>query len=172
MSESAIVVATSCPESHRELIVPVLESAGLTMFDDNLSGWYDSLFQDTDVEHNLTATTVQPDVASIEKVASLLSEKNGTSRLLADNRNLYLLDFWAKFLTEARFLLFYTQPETTVAYNLLQGNRTPQEIIEAWQATNRQLIRFQQRHHDRAILLDAELAAQEIHALAGICGQI
>jgi hypothetical protein len=170
MSGSDIVVATGCPNSRWELIVPVLDAAGLTVFDASLSGWYEDLFQSADNEQNFTANSIQPDAVAIDKAT--LSEKSNTSKLLVDNRNLLLLDFWANYLTDARFLLFYTRAETAVAHNLLQGNETPQEIMESWQTANRHLIRFQRRHRDRAILLDAEIATQETQALVGACSLI
>ncbi|NEV61131.1 hypothetical protein [Thiorhodococcus minor] len=102
----------------------------------------------------------------IEALDAWLTRQAGAQPLLlADERDLWLLDFWAEHRPEAGFLLFYTAPEAALVEALLQGEE-PQRSMADWQAAAQHLMRFQRRHRRRSVLLDAEAARLDPQAMA------
>jgi len=164
-----IILATGCPYSGWEMIVPTLQHAGLASAGDTVTRWHDELFRSVDMADPLQMRQpLQLDPGMAESAEGLLSELPLSSVLLADSRIVWLLDFWATRLPDAQFLLFYTRAETAVAHALLQGVE-PLQFLAGWQAANQQLIQFQRRHRRRALLLDAEAASHHPQALIHAC---
>ena len=92
----SLVIAAGCPGSGWEALVPVLRRAGLEPADDRVGGWLDELIAAAGgTGSDGPARPLTPDDGMAERVAALLSGGPDTSLLLADRRNLWLLDFWA-----------------------------------------------------------------------------
>jgi len=164
-----IIISTGCPYSGWDMIVPTLQHAGLAPAGDTFTRWHDELFRATDITDPLQIRQpLQLDPGMAESAGELLSEVPQNSGLLADSRIVWLLNFWATWLPDAQFLLFYTRAETAVAHALLQGVE-PLQFLAGWQAANQQLMQFQRRHRRRALLLDAEAASHHPQALINAC---
>ncbi|MEO8333116.1 MAG: hypothetical protein ABI479_11850, partial [Gallionella sp.] len=107
------------------------------------------------------------------RVAALLPANASAPVLLADSRNIRLLDYWARQFPEAQFLLFFTRAESALAHVLQQEPGVePQQFLEHWHASNRQLLNFQRHHRQRTLLLDAEAVSQFPQALESVCRRI
>ena len=163
------VIATGCPHSDWEKVLPILQLSGLESAGDTFANWYDELFQPfsmmdpPQVEYQL-----QQEPKNGRSVAKLLPETSTAPLLLAESRSLWLLDFWAAKLPHAQFLLFYTRAESAVAHACVQGI-DPHQFLEGWQVANRQLLRFQRCHRQQALLLDAEAAVRHPRELIEAC---
>ena len=163
------VIATGCPHSDWEKVLPILQLSGLESAGDTFASWYDELFQPfsmmdpPQVEYQL-----QQEPKNGRSVAKLLPETSTGPLLLAESRSLWLLDFWAAKLPQAQFLLFYTRAESAVAQACVQGI-DPNQFLEGWQVANRQMLRFQHFHRRRAVLLDAEAAVRNPHEFIEVC---
>ena len=163
------VIATGCPHSDWEKVLPILQLSGLESAGDTFASWYDELFQPfsmmdpPQVEYQL-----QQEPKNGRSVAKLLPETSTAPLLLAESRSLWLLDFWAAKLPHAQFLLFYTRAESAVAHACVQGI-DPHQFLEGWQVANRQLLRFQRCHRQQALLLDAETAVRHPRELIEAC---
>ena len=166
------VIATGCPHSNWESALPILQLAGLEPAGDAYSQWYDDLFRPVSMIDPPTPDFPMPLVPKNGGgVAKLLPEAPTKPLLLAESRNLWLLDFWAAKLPQAQFLLFYTSAEAAVANACLKGI-DPLQFLEGWQVANRQLLRFQRCHRGQALLLDAEAASRQPQEMIDICRQI
>ncbi|ADC61182.1 coiled-coil domain-containing protein [Allochromatium vinosum] len=96
--------------------------------------------------------------------AWLDSVEPGHTILSSDERDLWLLDQWAEHYPQARFLLFYTDPETALIAALKAG-ADPADFLDGWRAAVHRLVRFQRRHRQRSLLLDAESARLDPQAM-------
>ncbi|MBK1654660.1 hypothetical protein CKO29_08065 [Allochromatium vinosum] len=96
--------------------------------------------------------------------AWLESVEPGRTILSSDERDLWLLDQWAEHYPQARFLLFYTDPETALIAALKAG-ADPADFLDGWRASVHRLVRFQRRHRQRSLLLDAESARLDPQAM-------
>ncbi|MCK7579950.1 MAG: hypothetical protein MZV65_32595 [Chromatiales bacterium] len=96
--------------------------------------------------------------------AWLDSVEPGRTILLSDERDLWLLEQWAEHYPQARFLLFYTDPETALIAALKAG-ADPADFLDGWRAAVHRLVRFQRRHRQRSLLLDAESARLDPQAM-------
>lgn len=164
-----IVVSTGCPNSGWENALPVLRQLGFDEADDTFSKWNDELFREAGMTDRLQLNQpFQPSQRQAERAMALLSGEPGTPLLWTDDRNLWLLDFWAASFPQVSFLLLYTRAESALAYGLQQGME-PEQLMQDWQAANQHLMRFQRRNRRRSLLLDAEAAAQYPQALADAC---
>ena len=163
------VIATGCPHSDWEKVLPILQLSGLESADDTFDKWYDELFRPFSmVDPPQAEYPLQQGPKNGRSVAKLLPETSTAPLLLAESRSLWLLDFWAAKLPHAQFLLFYTRAESAVAHAFVQGI-DPHQFLEGWQVANRQLLRFQHCHRQRAILLDAEAAVRQPQELIQAC---
>jgi hypothetical protein len=161
-----LVIATGCPYTGWEMVVPTLADAGLETADDAVSGWQDQLLATSGVADPLQLRqALQPDMSMQEELASLLTDDHPDSERLVVNRCPWLLDFWAARYPDAQFLLFFTRAETALAQALMCGIE-PFQFIKDWEVNTRHLIRFQRRYRQRALLLSAEAANENPHTLA------
>ncbi len=166
------VIATGCPRSGWDLVMSLLRPAGEDADGTNFASWHDAPFGAAGL-----AEPRFPDAAQAlprelpDAVVPGFAGDPGAPQLLADSRSLWLLDFWATRLPQARFLLFYTAPEAALAHALRAGAE-PQQFLTDWQAANEVLLRFQRRHRRRALLLDAEAACRQPEALREACRRI
>jgi hypothetical protein len=155
-----IVIATGCPDSGWEGVVPTLLRAGLERVGDGLAEWTQQVLAASGVDDPLQLRqNLKPGSRMEEMLASLLSQQQPVEACHADSRSLWLLDFWAMQLPDARFLLLFTGAETAVARALMCGI-DPVRFLDGWKAANRHLMRFQGRHRRRALLLNAEVASR------------
>jgi len=167
-----IVVSTGCPNSGWENALPVLRELGFDETGDTFDQWNDELFHESGIaEQSKPNGAFQPSQSQTEKAIALLSGEPSTPLLWADDRNLWLLDFWAASFPHVSFLLLYTRAESALAYAFQQGME-PEQFMQTWQTTNQHLINFQRRNRRRSLLLDAETAAQHPQALADACQRI
>lgn len=160
-----VLITEGCPGSGWETVVPILEKAGLELADGRVTEWLDELFEKGPERGAIqSCRPLQPDHRMAQRVAGLLRENANSSLMLADNRNLWLLDFWAATFPQARFLLFFRRADMALAHALTQGVDA-HSFIEAWVAASRQLLQFQRRNRKRSLLLDADGAARRPDAL-------
>jgi myosin heavy subunit len=68
-------------------------------------------------------------------------------------------------------LLFYYQAESALAFACHQEIE-PQLALENWLGANRQLLNFQRRHRQRALLLDMDATIRQPQALLDVCQRI
>jgi hypothetical protein len=167
-----LVITTGCPNSGWEMALPILQQFRLETAGVSATLWIDEYFQITGATDLLQIRQpLQPDSSWGEHVAALLPKNSSSPVLLADSRNIWLLDFWAQQFPQARFLLLFTCAETALAH-ALQLDVDPHQFIEQWQAANNQLLKFHRRHRQHSLLLDAEAVVQHPLALEGICRRI
>jgi chromosome segregation ATPase len=160
-----LVIATGCPCTGWEVVVPILTDAGLETGVDAVSGWQDRLLVASGVEDPLQLRqALQPDMAMQEELTALLTDDQSDSERLVVSRCPWLLDFWGARCPDAQFLLFFRRAETAVAQALMCGIE-PIRFLKDWEATTRYLIRFQRRYRQRTLLLSAEAAKENPHRL-------
>ncbi|HEX6828397.1 MAG TPA: hypothetical protein VF104_05405 [Burkholderiales bacterium] len=166
-----LLIAAGCPGSGWEAVVPILQRAGLEPADDRIADWLDELFRTSGEAGGIELRRpLQPDDGMAERATGLLPITADKALMLADGRNLWLLDFWAARFPQARFLLFFERADMALARVLCQGAEA-QGFIEGWEAGSRQLLEFQRRHRRRALLLDAEAAVRRPDALVDAARQ-
>ena len=167
-----LVIATGCPYTDWEMVVPTLVGAGLKPAADVFSGWQEQLLVASGMEDLLQfRQPLHPDASMAERLALLLSDNNSAADRLVVNRCPWLLDFWATRYPDMRFLLFFTCAETALA-QALQCGLEPRQFVADWKANTHHLIRFQRRYRQRALLLSAEAANQYPDALIGAASLI
>jgi len=167
-----ILLATGCPYSGWNEVLPVLRQMGIESKNEAFSVWYDELFNKAGITDVLKINHVfQPDNVLADKAASLFKAKSDFHLLCADSRGLWLLDFLADNFSEVRFLLFYTRAEKALAHAIQQG-LDPESFMEAWRVTNTELIRFQRRHRNCSVLIDAEAAIHYPSAFSNVIQSI
>jgi hypothetical protein len=161
-----LVIATGCPYTDWEMVVPTLMGAGLKPgAADAFSGWQEQLISARGMEDLLQfRQPLQPDASMAESLALLLLDNPSAADRLVVNRCPWLLDFWATRYPDAQFLLFFTCAETALAQALMCGIE-PLQFVEDWKANTHHLIRFQRRYRQRALLLSAEAANRYPDAL-------
>lgn len=160
-----IALTTGCPDSGWDMALPVLHGAGLELLREDCKHWHDQIFQEIDItERHPNDDPLIPDPDLVDRIATRLAERASDNLLLADSRSLWLLDFWADRFPDMVFILFFTSPHTALSHALQKG-LNPLQFLQTWQQGNSQLIHFQNHHRRQALLLNAELAAQNPQAL-------
>jgi hypothetical protein len=164
-----IVIATGCPHSGWDMALPALQQAGLQPNGEDFSNWHDDFFDTPDTINPITLQhSLEPDGTMADRASQTIALPSSKNILLADTRCLWLLDFWAEKLPYAKFLLFYTAPESSIARMLVndESNTNP---VDIWAACNNHMINFQLRHRDRATFLNAEATARRPALLIQAC---
>ncbi|MBN2322087.1 MAG: hypothetical protein JXR49_23630 [Acidobacteria bacterium] len=164
-----VVVATGCPLSGWERVLPILDQMNLKPAGDDFTQWLDDLLpvNESPEEHEITEIT-QPKPEMIERITELLQDHSDKTLLLADSRNLKLLDFWAEKLPQATFLLFYNRAEIAVAHAISKGLDL-QHFLNTWEESNYRLLRFQRRYRQRALLFNAHSVIQQPQDIIPVC---
>lgn len=166
-----ITIATGCFHSGWEMILPILQQAGSGPVGDAFARWHEELFQAAGADDPFgVRDPLQPGPDLERRAGALLPEASHASLLVAESRSVWTLDFWARSLPDARFLLFYLSAETALAHALLKGI-DPSAFLDSWQATGRQMLRFQRHNRRRTLLLDAWAAVLNPKALVEVCGR-
>lgn len=163
----AIVIASGCPHSSWEGVVPMLQRAGLELETAAFNKWHDEYARLLDSPRKFALPERGLD-SSVWPRATVADAKH---LLLYDSRALSVLDFWAVQQPEACFLLFYVTAPTAVAHALNEGI-DPERYLNEWQIANEQILRFQRRNRHRALLLDAEAAMRHPAAMIDACQRI
>jgi hypothetical protein len=163
-----IVIATGCPHSGWEMVLPILQQAGLEPDSRGFAQWHDDFYHAAGIADPLSPHKYLSPEAEMAESATSLFVPESTPKFFADSRSLWLLDFWAETLPEARFLLFYTQAAPALAHALSLG-MDPTVFLAGWEAANRQLLAFQRRQRRRALLFDAEASRRQPQAFVEIC---
>jgi FtsZ-binding cell division protein ZapB len=153
------VVTTGCPYSQWQKILPILHKAGFGLGDDTFCHWHDELFKSAGKADPLRDN---PPWKQNFKISACLQPQTPKKpapppTLFADERTLWLLDYWAARLPEAQFILFYSSAETALEKACIEGIDAF-ERIEQWQTVSHQLVTFYRRNRRRTLLLDAEAA--------------
>ena len=163
-----IVLTTGCPDSGWEGVLPILQEAGLDIVGKDFKDWHDSFFGNEAhkeaIDNHVSLTPAQD---YTNKISTLLSNSSSSDILLAESRSIWLLDYWASYFPDIKFILFFTTPQTALSH-ALQNELDPIHFLEVWQTANRQLIQFQSHHRKRAVLLSAEAACQNPGGLVEI----
>lgn len=76
----------------------------------------------------------------------------------ADNRSVWLLDFWKELDPQVRFVLVYSTPEFALGKAFGDGYATPGEIetvLATWSTYHTEMLRFYNRNTDRSLLVNA-----------------
>jgi myosin heavy subunit len=170
--EMKTIITACCPYINLEKVLLILQQAGLKVEGDAFARLHDKLFGSSgtinplQIDHSLLQGSIPE-----ENIAGIISEAEKYPLVLADNRCLWLLDFWTAKFPEAKFLLFYTSAESALASACLQ-EIAPQQALENWQAACRQLLNFQRCHRRQAVLLNTDAAIRQPQELINICRQI
>lgn len=166
-----IVVTTGCIHSGWDAVLATLQSAGLKPVEERFCRLLDRIYEEAGITDPLgVRQPLRPDSDIAQAADELLGDGSGIA-LLGDSRNVWLLDQWAEQWPEARFLLFYTNPESAVGHGLGAG-LDPAVLLEGWQAADLHLLRFLRRYRRRALLLNAEAASVQADALLDACRRI
>ncbi len=75
----------------------------------------------------------------------------------ADNRSVWLLDFWKELDPQVRFVLVYSTPEFALGKALSEGYATLGEIepvLATWIAYHTEMLRFYNRNTERCLLVN------------------
>jgi hypothetical protein len=170
------VIATCCPysnleKSNLEKVLLILQQAGLVESDAS-ARWHDKAFGVSDTidplgldHHLLQALIIEEDTTIV------FPEVPNVPSLPADSRCLWLLEFWAEKLPEAKFLLFYNRAESALAHACRKGIE-PQEAVNSWLTANRQLLKFQRGHRRQAVLFDMEAAIRQPNKFLDACSPV
>ncbi|MDD2741553.1 MAG: hypothetical protein PHV02_04720, partial [Rhodocyclaceae bacterium] len=82
----------------------------------------------------------------------------------ADDKTIFLLDFWHDFDPQVRLILAYSSPATALAglSQGVQGDLKPAvaEILHSWFVYNQELLYFYTRHRDRCLLVNTDALAR------------
>jgi hypothetical protein len=167
-----MVMATGCPPGEWETVLPVLTQMGLNPAGDRFARWQDELLPaDGLYDPRSFEEPVHPNHDMIARLTELLWESSSKTLLLADSRNLRLLDFWAEHFRQAKFLLFYTSAELAVTDRILKGE-DPHQPLDMWQAAGRHLLHFLRRHRRQALLFNVEAVIRNPLKLVPACERI
>jgi hypothetical protein len=167
-----VVIAAGCPDSGWEIVTPILQRSGLDLAEASVNLWLDEYFQASGIDDFAQISQpLQPEPRLGGDIAALLSIDSSSSVLVADSRNIWLLDFWATQFPHAKFLLVFNRAEAALAH-ALQQDVEPQRFLEQWQTVNRQLLNFFRRHRQRTLLLDAEAICLHPQALEAVCRRV
>jgi hypothetical protein len=166
-----ITLATGCAHSGWDAVLPLLQADGVSSGLAAFVGWHDKLFGRQDEASAFEVHEPRrPDDTLRGEAGSIAGALTDSPAILADYRCVWVLDFWAEQLPQARFLLLVTRAETALAHALARGLAAP-AYLESWLATNRQLLHFQRRHRKRTLMLDAEAAVRNPDAFVAACTQ-
>jgi len=75
----------------------------------------------------------------------------------------WLLEFWAEFDPQVRFLLVYASPQSAAARALMTGDLGPHQVgqvLASWEAYQLEVLRFYHRHRERCLLANALALSQ------------
>lgn len=165
-----LFIATGCPGSGWESVLPILAQSGLERADSELSSWLEEVYQASSETSLLDVRQPLQSGDGLWKHAVKLLTETPAATLLADSRHTWLLQFWAARLPQTQFLLFYTRPDTALAHALKQGMDAA-HFLDGWEASNRQLLTFMRRHRNRVLLLDADAAIHNPQAFTAACNR-
>lgn len=160
-----LIIAAGCPASGWEVVLPALHQMGLKPAGEDVVSLLRSFSADNDLPHFHQAAASAD--ALFTRVSEALRE-DPAAILLADSRNLALLDLWAEKFPESAFLLFYTSAEIALARAILDNQDLPR-CIDAWRAGNQALLKFHRRHRSSALLFDAEAAVRHPRDMVSFC---
>lgn len=76
----------------------------------------------------------------------------------ADVRSVWMLDFWQQFEPNLHFVLVYTSPQRALAEALAaerEHGADTASLMAAWEAHQKEILRFHHRNPQRTILVDA-----------------
>ena len=82
----------------------------------------------------------------------------------ADNRSVWLLDFWKELDPQVRFVLVYSTPEFALGKAISEGQASSGEIesvLASWIAYHTEILRFYNRNTDRSLLVNISTTIQD-----------
>ncbi len=161
----SLVIATGCPVSGWEIVLPVLAQMDLKPASEDVVRWLGRVSGNGFLSDlPLAARTIEPSPAEIDSLYELLQKDATSPLMLADSKNLRLLDFWAKVFPETKFLLFYVRAELALSQAVMR-DQDLQHAFDTWQAANRAILGFQRRYRARSLLFEAQAVVREPQGL-------
>lgn len=171
-SDVALVITAGCPYSGWEALLPGLIESGFSSSDEPFSDWLDEIYAAAGVTDWVNPVqSLKPNDVIERKATALFKRRYNAPLLWADNRNLWLLDFLASFIPDARFLLFNARAEYALGC-AIERELDPNQYIESWCKASTVLTGFYRRNRHRTLLLDVEQSLNAPQALSNACQRI
>ena len=171
-SDVALVITAGCPYSGWEALLPGLIESGFNSSDEPFSDWLDEIYAAAGVTDWVNPVqSLKPNDVIERKATALFKRRYNAPLLWADNRNLWLLDFLASFIPDARFLLFNARAEYALGC-AIERELDPNQYIESWCKASTVLTGFYRRNRHRTLLLDVEQSLNAPQALSNACQRI
>lgn len=175
-----IICVTGAPGSDVDKVADIFFAAGvqpaLPLRQDpsfTLSGWHEKVIAAARGDKMPAGAVKQPG-RFWEQFATNLFMENMQQPLWAwgDTRSVWLLDFWQQFEPNLHFVLVYTSPQRALAEALTaerEHGADTAALMAAWEAHQKEILRFHHRNPDRTILVDAAECGAAPGALIDAC---
>ncbi|WP_052331051.1 sulfotransferase [Planktothrix agardhii] len=182
-SEQTVFIITGMHRSGTSLTASILQSAGVNIgrrlmeaTEFNAKGYFENpdffefhldAFRALGV--NIDGWTLEENLqinAPLIDRAKYIVEQNGLSSVWGwqEPRTTLFLDFWAKLLPEARFLLIYRSPWEVADSLYRRGDEMfqsqPELAIKYWQHYNQKILNFYNREQHRCLLTNLKTIVQ------------
>lgn len=138
-----------------------------------IRSWHDQVFYNHQEHHTRQVELGKP----WEQAAGELFLANWQQSVWgwADNRSVWLLDFWRDFDPQTRFILVHTQPQQALAKAMAQVDQDVSfdvdRFISDWLAYEREMLRFYLRNQQRCLLVDSKQIDSNPIELAQACNE-
>ena len=175
-----IICVTGAPGSDVDKVAEIFFAAGvqpaLPLRQDpsfTLAGWHEKVIAAAGGDKMPAGAVKQPG-RFWEQFATNLFMENMQQPLWAwgDTRSVWLLDFWQQFEPNLHFVLVYTSPQRALAEALAaerEHGADTAALMAAWEAHQKEILRFYHRNPDRTILVDAAECSAAPGALIDAC---
>ena len=175
-----IICVTGAPGSDVDKVADIFFAAGvkpaLPLRQDpsfTLSGWHEKVIAAAGGDKMPAGAVKQPG-RFWEQFATNLFMENMQQPLWAwgDTRSVWLLDFWQQFEPNLHFVLVYTSPQRALAEALAaerEHGADTAALMAAWEAHQKEILRFHHRNPERTILVDAAECGAAPGALIDAC---
>jgi GT2 family glycosyltransferase/predicted nucleic acid-binding Zn-ribbon protein len=179
MTNQSILALAGMHRSGTSLTASILQSTGLDIGDRLMSGsisnakghfedwdfveFHEAVFKSQGVAHEgwTEVRSISVQEQYLERARNLVSARE--NKIIwgwKDPRTTLFLDFWAKLIPEAKFILVYRTPWEVVDSLFRRGDgvfkHNPNFAIKIWNAYNRATLDFYDRNEARSIILRIE----------------
>ena len=166
-----VVIAAGCHDCGWELASLVLAKMGPDTIGDRYLDWLNVLCPDNFQEPNDSTRSIHPQPDMLEGIKRILNSTADSDILLADSRNLQLLEFWNKEYPQATFLFFYTDAEVAIA-NAVSKGQDFQRFIKSWHDANNRMLQFQRKNRNKVLLFNAHDFIAQPQKIIKVCDRI
>lgn len=173
-----IICVTGAPGSDVSKVADIFAAAGAqtaqALRQDpsfTLASWHEKVVAAASSNRALPRPVQQPG-RFWEQLAANLFLENMQHPLWAwaDPRSVWLLDFWQQFEPNLHFVLVYTSPQRALAEALAgEHGADTASLMAAWEAHQKEILRFHHRNPQRSILVDAGECSAAPGALLDAC---